>query len=57
MLKIIVDYNSQQSEKVRESIATLSSLLMNCLAKLNDDSLERRKRHNHGEAPLLSAQF
>lgn len=52
ILKIIVDYNSQQSEKVLESIARLSSLLMNCLAKLNDESLERRKRLNHGEAPL-----
>lgn len=52
ILKIIVDYNSQQSEKVLESIARLSSLLMNCLAKLNDKSLERSKRHNHGEAPL-----
>lgn len=48
MLKIIIDYTTQQSEKVVESIAMLSSMLANCLAKLSDDSPERRKHPYQG---------
>lgn len=48
MLKVTIDYISQHSEKVVESVATLSNTIMNCISKFSDVSPERRKRSNQG---------
>lgn len=59
MLKVIINYIKQYSEKIGESLASLISIIMNCLVKLSDASSvgdkspDRRKQPHHGDISFV----
>lgn len=49
----LIDISSKQSEKVMESLTALSNLIVNFMAKMSEDSPEKRKRPDKGDECLL----
>lgn len=58
MLRILIDHHiTNHSKNVVEAIATLSSTVMNCFAKLSYKSPDGRKRANLGECAQAKRQI